>query len=230
MGTPRLVWCADGNKSHSVMASGLGWLYGARLPAKGLADLPLYFADQDWKRPDRKKYMTCLATHRPNICTVLDWEREEQYREVISWVEEAAQYVSTAVLVVPKVAGIVGRIPRRVGNKDVWLAYSVPTRYGGTTVPVEEFYGRSVHLLGGSPQSQISCWESLQHFSSVESADGNMSKKMATQRCCYWTRLPTSRYGHWQPLARSVEKNAPDECLRRSLKNILDAWDRIGKR
>lgn len=224
MGIPRLIWCADGNHRHSLAAYDAGWLYGARLPAKGLAPLELHFADQDWKRPRRENYMNCLAKYRPAIATVLDWEEEQQLSEVLCWAEEAADYVTEAVLVVLKVPGGVSRLPRRIGGKEVWLAYSVPTSYGGSPVPLWEFSGWPVHLLGGSPQSQRDCWRYLAGIADVRSIDGNMAKKMATSRCCYWTRNTSRRWGHWQPITREVDCNAPDECVRRSVANIAEAW------
>jgi len=226
LGVPDLIWCADGNKSHSNLAIAAGWLYGARLPAKGLADQPLYFADQDWKKPDREKYMKAVAKHRPAIATVLDWEREDQWPEVLDWAEECAQYVSESVIIIPKVPGVLSCIPRTVGGRCVRLAYSVPTTYGGSPVPLWEFAGWSVHLLGGSPQAQRDCYRYLRGVASVDSIDGNMAKKMATGRCCYWTRH-TTRHGHWQPLSDDLEPftgNGPNECVRRSLTNIASAW------
>lgn len=220
---PRLIFCADGNSRHAMIAASEGWEYGARLPARGLASLPLVFADQDWKRPNRQRYMDCLARHRPDLATVLDWERPEQLPEVLSWAEEAAQWVKEAVLVIPKLPGQVGSIPRAIGGKPVWLAYSVPTTYGGSPLGLWEFAAWPVHLLGGSPQKQREVWSYLRGISEVRSIDGNMAKKMATGRCCYWTRQ-TSRHGHWQPIRGEVEHDAPDECLRRSLRNIRNVW------
>lgn len=206
-----------------MIAHAAGWLYGARLPPKGIAPFPLYFADQDWRRPDRTRYMAELQIRRPVLATVLDWETPEQLPEVLSWAEEAAQHVSEAVLLIPKVPGGVPLLPRRVGGKDVWLAYSVPTAYGGSPVPLWELGGWPVHLLGGSPQKQHDCYRYLRGICDVRSADGNMAKKQATSRCLYWTRRTTS-HGHWQPIAREVAEDAPDECIRRSLTNILEAW------
>jgi hypothetical protein len=219
---PRLIYCADGNARHAGIAVAAGWEYGARLPARGLAPFPLALADQDWKRPDRAAYMAALEKTRPALATVLDWERPEQLPEVLSWAEEAAGLVTEAVLVIPKVSGMVGRIPGRVGGKEVVLAYSVPTAYGGSPLFLTEFAGRPVHLLGGSPQEQRRCWQILRGFCEVRSADGNMHKKMAMGRCCYWTREATAK-GHWQPLG-GFDGNGPEEAFRRSCENIQAAW------
>lgn len=189
-----------------------------------MANHPLAFADQNWKKPDRERYMARLAEHRPALATVLDWEDESQLPEVLSWAEEAAQHVTEAVLVIPKIPGGVPLLPRRIGGKEVWLAYSVPTAYGGSPLGLWEFRGWPVHLLGGSPQRQHEVWTYLRGVAEVRSLDGNMAKKLATGRCCYWTR-ETTTHGHWQPLARAVEEDAPDECLRRSLVGVRAAWE-----
>lgn len=221
---PRLIFCADGNTRHAQIAHASGWLYGARLPPRGIADLPLAFADQDWRKPNRERYMAELAKRRPGLATVLDLEREEQLSEVLSWAEEAAQHISEAVLLIPKVSGIIPLLPRRIGGKDVWLAYSVPTKYGGSPIPLWEFAGWPIHLLGGSPQAQRDVWRYLRGIADVRSLDGNMAKKHGVGRCLYWTQQTTA-HGHWQPINHAVETDAPDECLRRSLANIRDAWE-----
>ncbi len=167
--------------------------------------------------------MDCLAQHRPSLATVLDWEEPEQLAEVLSWADEAARYVTEAVLVIPKVPGLVGEIPRIVGGKPVWLAYSVPTSYGGSPLGLWEYAGWPVHLLGGSPQKQREVWSYLRGICDVRSLDGNMAKKQAVSRCLYWTRDTTEK-GHWQNISRAVTMDAPDECLRRTLVNVHEAW------
>jgi len=158
------------------------------------------------------------------MATVLDWEREEQFCDVIGWAEDAAQFVSQ-VVVIPKIPDTVHRIPRYIGGAEVVIGYSIPTTHGGTCVPIWELEGRKVHLLGGSPQRQMREWEAMRAFCDVVSADGNMAQKMATGRCCYWTQKQ-STHGHWQPLNRAVEHDAPYEAFRRSCSNIADAWSR----
>jgi len=129
--------------------------------------------------------MACLAEHRPAMATVLDWEREDQLTEVPDWAEQAAQYVSQ-VLLVPKVPGGIARLPRRIGGSDVVLAYSVPTRYGGTLLPLRSFEGWPVHLLGGSPQRQMEYRRHLVNGADVVSVDGTYASKMALRYCPFW--------------------------------------------
>lgn len=219
-----LVFCADGNPRHARAAVAAGWRYGVRLPARGmLKGEPVHFADQDWRRPDRAAYFAALALHRPALATVLDWEQPEQLPEVLSWAEEAAPLVTEAVLIVPKVSGKIGLLPRSVGGKEVRLAYSIPTSHGGSPIFLSELSGWPVHLLGGSPQEQFRVWRLLRGICAVKSLDNNFVKKMATGRCCYWTRATTDR-GHWQALS-GFDGDGPLEALRRSLANVREAWE-----
>jgi hypothetical protein len=217
-GLAALIYCADGNPAFARAAVEAGWLYGARLPSTVYERV--YFADQDWRAPDRAAYMRALALHRPEVATVLDWEREEQYDEVMCWAEDAARHVRT-VVIIPKLPGELGRIPERVGGAGVVLGYSVPTSYGGSPVPLWEFGRRPVHLLGGSPQRQME----LAGYLNAVSADGNMAHQQA-HRCRYWSRRPGPK-GHWTQLREAGDardKGANLEAFRRSLASIREAW------
>ena len=216
--TPELIYCADGNPSFARAAVEAGFRYGARLPSTVYE--PVWFADQDWKTPCRESYMRALAEHRPAIATVLDWEREEQWHEVLSWATEAAQYCSTLVII-PKLCGTLGAIPGRIGGAEVVLGYSVPTSYGGSGVPLWEFGSRLVHLLGGSPQRQME----LTGYLNVVSVDGNMAHQQA-HRCRFWSRRRGPK-GHWIQLADTGDTRhdgANLAAFRRSLANIRQAW------
>lgn len=210
---PELIYCADGNKRFAQIAIDAGFLYGARLPHRGLHH-PIHFADQDWKKPDRERYMSALAEHRPVMATVMDWEQEEQLAEVLDWAEEAAQYVER-VLLIPKVIGGIEKLPRRIGGADVVLAYSVPTKYGGTFVPVWEFSGWPVHLLGGSPHKQFE----MAHYLDVVSVDGNYHQLMACKFCEYW------KAGQWHKV-RPKQKDNIYVAFERSCRNIMEMWQR----
>jgi hypothetical protein len=226
----RLIYCADGNPAFAAAAVEAGWLYGARLPATVYQ--PVYFADQDWKAPDRTAYMASLAVHRPAFATVLDWERDDQLCEVLGWAEEAAQHVTEAVVIVPKVVGGIPSIPRKIGDKRVILGYSVPTSYGGSPLPLWEFTGWPIHLLGGSPQAQMRLWSQMALTCEVVSVDGNMSAQQA-RRGRVWTSppgTPVRRNSFWQQLrdlGDDRDDGVPLECFRRSLDAIRLAWTAV---
>lgn len=232
MAPPTLIYCGGGNRRLAEIAVAAGFRYGAQLPNTIYPDVaPLWFADQDWRDPKREAYMAALAKHRPTQATVLDLERDEQLPEVLDWAEEAAQHVER-VVIVPKVFGIIDRLPDRIGGADVVLGYSVPTRYAGTEVPTWEFVRRPVHLLGGSPHAQMR----LAHYFNVVSADGNMHQMFATRFCMFW--VPgTARYAsnRWWPTLKEAsggelwgngesDADAPYEAFRRSCENIVAAW------
>ena len=54
-----LIYCGGGNAKFAQIAIDAGFLYGAQLPSTVYH--PLHFADQNWKRPDREKYMKAVA-------------------------------------------------------------------------------------------------------------------------------------------------------------------------
>lgn len=207
---PILIMCAGGNQRFAESAIAHGWEYGCRLPGTPYA--PIYFADQDWRKPERAKYIAALKKHRPCVATVLDLERAEQFDEVMTWAEDVARIVQT-VIIIPKAFGIIDAIPERIGGADVVLGYSVPTSHGGTAVPLWEFSRRPVHLLGGSPQKQME----LAMYLNVVSADGNMASKMASRYCKFY------RGGRWEQLS-GYGKDAPYAAFDVSMKNIMDAW------
>jgi hypothetical protein len=207
-----IIYCANGNRRFAQIAIEAGMTYGAQLP--GTVYFRPEFADQDWKKPNRAAYMAALARHQPRMATVIDWERADQLPDVLSWAEEAAQYVET-VIIIPKVLGGIPRLPRRIGGAAVRLGYSVPTAYGGTELPLWEFAGWPVHLLGGSPHRQLH----VAHYLEVVSADGNYANRKATQFCEYWNGA------RWLPV-RPVQEDAPYEAFRRSCKNIMAAWSK----
>lgn len=218
MSRPELIYCAGKNQRFEAVAHAAGYRIGVQLP--NTVYHPIYFADQDWKRPDRGRYMAALAQHRPHMATVLDLERPDQLSDVLSWAEEAAQYVRQ-VLIIPKYSGAVDHLPRVIGGGAVVLAYSVPTAFGGTEVPIWEFGGWPVHLLGGSPHKQME----LTRYLTVVSVDGNMANKMA-HRGRFWSAEKGPK-GHWRNLREIGVDLATDnnlEAFRRSCENIAVAW------
>jgi hypothetical protein len=221
---PDLIYCASGNARFARIAIDAGYHYGAQMP--GTVYFWPYFVDNDWKRPNRERYMAALAEHRPYMASVLDLEQESRLDEVLAWAEEAAQWVEV-VMIIPKVFCIVPRIPRVIGGKPVRLGYSVPTRFGGTELPVWEFAGWPVHLLGGSPHRQMA----IAQYMDVRSADGNYSQKMALEYSQFWT-AGTATYAknrYWPRLDEAGERvdgDAPYAAFERSCHNIMAAWRR----
>lgn len=221
MRKPELIFCGGKNPGFAGIATGTGFQYGAQLPCTTYA--PVYFADQDWKNPNREAYMRALAEHKPFIASVLDFEHSRQREEVLSWAEEAAQF-SQIIMIIPKAIGEIERLPKTIGKSEIRLGYSIPTKHGGTTVPIEEFQGWPVHLLGGNPGTQMR----LSKLMDVQSADGNMAMKMAN-RGLFWIPGKKPYKNRWWSLlesdGRRWEGNGNHEAFRRSCENIMEAWD-----
>lgn len=221
---PRLIYCADGNRRFAEIAIQHGFAYGAQLP--NTIYYQPQFVDQNWRNPVRDKYMASLAQYKPELATVLDLEREEQFDEVVSWAHEAAEHVTESVIIIPKVFSAIQKLPREINGKPVRLGYSVPTRFAGTEVPIWEFSGWPVHLLGGSPQEQMK----LAKYMNVSSADGNYAHKMALR----WNQFfapGSARYARnrfWPQLCEAknggIHHDAPYYAFTLSCINIQAAW------
>lgn len=222
MGTPTIIYCASGNARLAQIAIDHGMKYGAQLP--GTIYHPLYFADQNWKSPDRARYMQELQIHRPHLATVLDLETPNQLAEVLSWAEDAAIYTEH-IIIIPKYSGAISHLPRTIAGKPVRLGYSVPTRYAGTEVPIWEFQGWPVHLLGGSPQKQLE----LAKYLNVHSADGNYIQKAAVSWVSAWhngkERYAKNRYfPTLREMGISPDTDAPYKAFEISCRNVMKAW------
>lgn len=217
--TPELIYCANGGRWAAEIAVALGYTYGAQLP--GSTPYPPQFADQDWKRPNFDAYMRALETRRPRMATVLDWEREDQLPDVLRWAEAAAQYVTETIIIIPKVTGGIGRLPRTIGGREVRLGYSVPTAFGATAIPSWEFAGWPVHLLGGPPNRQ----HELARYLNVRSVDGNYANKMAVRWIQAYSaiRLQYTEDGRWprvREVYERVDEGAPAAAWELSCINI----------
>jgi hypothetical protein len=169
--------------------------------------------------------MTCLEKYRPTIATVLDWEREDQQREVLSWAEEAAQWVKDSVIVIPKVPGQVWRIPHTVGGKSIRLGYSAASTFSGTPVSVGEFveWGGPVHCLGGGPAAQM-------HFArlmNMVSADGNYIQNLARRNCQFYSPGKSAKNRCWPSLREAglvIEWDAPYIAFELTCIAVPMAW------
>lgn len=224
-----LYYCADGNRRYAEIATKAGFLYGAQLP-KTVYFQP-HFADQDFKRPRYVGYIQALRKYRPHLASVLDimeWRRLDEY---LMRAEEISQYC-TEVMLIPKLPGVIKELPREINGKKVRLGYSVPTRFGGTSVLVDEFQDWPVHLLGGSPLKQFELAQEM----NVASCDGNYHQLMAGH-CGFFVPDGSAQYAKnrfWPTLreANGGEKwgdgsdkaDAPYEAFRRSCESIMKMW------
>ena len=172
-----LIYSDATNKRFSDIALKHNFKLGARLPATVYYD-DLYFADQDWHKPNKSKYIESVKKYRPHKATVKDLEQWRDLCVTLDWSRAIAKYVHE-IIIIPKVTGIIKHLPRKIDNTQVTLGYSVPSAYGATNVPIWEFRGWDIHLLGGGPGKQIELFMYLDNIGNVVSLDTNSINKAA---------------------------------------------------
>ena len=174
--------------THCCIAVRSGMLYGVQSQGSGgvcatalhqKAHLP-QFIDNDFYNYDHSVHLESVKKWKPKYCTVMDIMTEEQcktagakwfsFNQIIEWAEELSQYAQN-VIVIPKY-DCIKDIP-----KKFMLGYSIPTKHGGTPLPVNLFRGRRIHLLGGSWKSQLDYLAEL--GDDVVSLDNNYINKMS---------------------------------------------------
>lgn len=222
-----LYFSSAKTKQFGQIALDAGWTPGAQLTKTATVYFPPQFVDQNWRKPQLSVYAERVAEYRPHCASVIDWEPHVALATVLEWAEEIAPLVNH-VIIIPKVIGGVSLIPERVGGKPVRLGFSIPTKHGGTSVPLAEFGSRPVHLLGGSPQKQFR----LYHMLNVVSADGNYMQKMANKNQFFsLTHVRGAKNKHFPQLKEvgdgdlCVETHL--EAFARSAENVMKAWQLV---
>lgn len=143
------------------LARRVGWYAGASYVR--LRDIrgiePVGFIDIDWKNYDFKKHLRAVKDHRPLVTVANDLTCLSHFDKTLEQAYELLEWAKSVVLV-PKDVRLGPDLAHLIPN-DFILGYSVPTRFGGTSIPVECFGGRRIHLLGGRPDVQRRLAESL---------------------------------------------------------------------
>jgi Family of unknown function (DUF6610) len=212
MAVPLLLFCAGRNRRYAEIALASGFAYGCRSDYRPL--FPVVFADLNWRAPDLERHAAFVAAHRPRLAVAPDVLALDALESTLRYAERLAAYAER-VIIVPKCAGAIERLPRAP-----WLVlgYSVSTPYGSVgNVPEWDFRGWPVHLLGGAPQTQMV----LARYLDVVSADGNSHMKAAAWGS-FW------EHGGWasKKRARSVQgAGFPYRAFALSCQNIRTAWE-----
>jgi hypothetical protein len=215
----QLIFCAGGNAKFTQIAYEEGWALGCRSD-KWHYPYPLAFVDVDYKQPDFNLHLKRVAKERPMLATVPDLsDKEVDEADIARAIKQAERLKNHCeiVLIAPKLTGQIEMLP-----KDIAIAYSVPTSYGGAQYPIWELTGRRVHLLGGSPHEQITLYRYIQSIGEVISIDGNMTQKEALEHCKYWQQ--SGRVGGQWVKWPVVSRDQQYPCFRLSCQNVLKAW------
>lgn len=218
---PFLFYCGLGGNKYDQIAYSLNWNLGINSKLQSKGKYPVLFVDNDWKNYNHQKHLEAVKRHKPLFATVKDFESINESRLIIKWAKEIAQYCGR-VLIIPKLSN--EHIPvylwqkkQGLWNFPHWLAYSIPTNYGGAKYDKRIFDNNHIHLLGGSPTQQGKFYDFFENFtnSKVVSLDGNYSMKIA-------------KYGKsvWQ--GNDTGKKVVDGCYESfeySLKTQYDFWN-----
>ena len=195
-----------------------GWLSGCRLDAVRnyeRANISPNFLDVHWKDPDRDGLLVKCMQHRPKYVVAGDYDGEN-YGEINEFAKELRQFAEN-VIIVPHNPGEVEKVPD-------WavVGYSTPTSYAGTDAPVWEYYGRDVHVLGGTmPQIKVVV-DALRN--DIVSMDTNTMHRDATQFGEYWSKSGRQR----KKIARVG--NTVREAYEKSILNMtyqIEEWGLI---
>jgi len=184
------------------------WLPGARYT--NLRDIREFneigFIDIDWKNYDFDMHLWSAKKIQPLLTIARDLESAEDLDTTIFQAEKLLKYCRE-VCIVPKDRAIEDTMERIVPKKFLF-AYSVPTKYGGTEIPAENFK-RPTHLLGGCPDVQRALAKKLNVFS----VDVNRSTLDA-------------RFGDYFDGRRFLPHPVGGyaRCLEESIVNITDLW------
>lgn len=198
------------NHSYTVakIAITYGWLPGARYT--NLRDVRRFdrlgFLDIAWQDYNFRQHMRAAIATMPMVTVAKDIDRIEDLPRILDEARELSQYCDS-VIVVPKDPRLQDSMEEVIPKKFLF-GYSVPTRYGATSLSPESFR-RPTHLLGGRPDIQRKLAERM-HVVSID---------------CNRFTLDAS-YGDYF----DGEKFRPHpvggykRCLRVSVKNITALW------
>ena len=164
-----------------------GWLSGCRLDAiqnYERAGISPEFIDVHWDDPDRDGLLSKCMQHQPEYVVAGDYDGEN-HAEINDFARQLDQFAEN-VIIVPHEPGEVSEVPE-------WaiVGYSTPTDYAGTDAPVWEYYGRDVHILGGTMPQIQQVVRALRK--DIVSMDTNTMHRDATQFGEYWSKSDRQR-------------------------------------
>jgi hypothetical protein len=204
------------NHSRMVLkiAEKHGWLIGARYTnLRDVKTFPqVHFIDIDWKNYDFKKHLEAVKKCNPKYTVAKDWEKKNELRKILREAQILADYCEN-VIIVPKVDEVKDKILDLIPERFM-LGFSVPSKYGKTSIDPKYFDGRPVHLLGGRPEVQLQLAKKL----NVKSLDCNRFTLDA-------------RYGDYFNGLKFIPHpvGGYKTCLTDSIKNINKLWRKHNK-
>jgi hypothetical protein len=165
------------------------------------------FIDIDWKNYNYKRHLEVVKRTTPLITVAHDVTKKSSLKRILDQAEELSNYAQQ-VVIVPKDEKL-GEDMEFIIPKKFMFGYSVPTKYGGTRIPIK-YFKRKVHLLGGRPDVQKKLSLQLDVFS---------------LDCNRFTL--DARFGDYfdGEIFRPHKKGGYMNCLKDSITNISRLWE-----
>ena len=196
------------NRKILEVASSHGWLPGACYT--NLRDLKGFklvgFIDIKWENYSFKKHLEAVKSIRPLFTMACDVTDCKHLQKTIDEALELKQFCSN-VIIIPKDPKLECYENLGVPEEFV-LGYSVPSKYGKTSLQISSFKTK-VHLLGGRPDIQ----RQLGDIMNIHSIDCNRFTIDA-------------KYGYYFD-GKQFKKHLNggyENCIIESLKNINKIW------
>lgn len=145
----RFFLIRGGDKTAPRIADASGWEYGTRHDYRPYASIGML--DIRWDKYNWWDYMRKVRRWQPDIAMLPDFTHARQLDTLMMQYEELKQFVPVVALC-PKFDQAMSLIK----SLEVRIALSVPTTYAGYIPPLEQLAGADIHLLGGSPKTQLS--------------------------------------------------------------------------
>jgi hypothetical protein len=216
-----VIVCLGNNKDVYEIIRRTGLRYGCRLPEDTPDGDGVYFADQNWKKPNLDNYLRSIQKHKPHIATVIDIESEPLFDEAMRWAYAISNHVRQ-IIMIPKIESAIERIPYEINGSEIVLGYSVPTSHGGTPISIAQFVHRKVHLLGGSPHKQLKL--ARENKLAINSIDNNYIWMKANKFGEYWTGKMNGESRTWIRSSMLSGKGGRLDAFEKSCINLLRAW------
>jgi len=146
--------------------------------------MDIQFIDVHWEDPDQDTLLAKCMTHQPEYVVAGDYDGDN-YDTINDFADSLREYAEN-VIIVPHEPGEVSKVPE-------WavVGYSTPTNYAGTDAPVWEYFGRDVHVLGGTMNQIKVVVDHLRN--EIVSIDTNTMHRDATRFGEYWSQEPQTR-------------------------------------
>ena len=170
-----IILIRGGDKHAAAIAAASGMKYGIRhdyIPYGNVFMLDIHWVKYDWR-----DYLRKVDQYKPIAAMAPDYEYHWQYTNLRRQIDDLWAHGVNRVLVCPKFDNAINHIPREC---IVALSIPAPTYAGYIPPDLDALSGRSIHLLGGSPEKQAQWIMRLNAIgATVISTDGNYHVRKA---------------------------------------------------